>query len=175
MFKFAKNLKGQENQCKQAYFIRSELDPEQVETRNIYRMLRKENYALEENQRLAIRMHKNRIMVNNEPLITKVSMPSHADILCMRPDEIETARAVRLILGGDHNEKNSEFYAYIHKVCAVQDVQKGLLKLKLKHGDATHISCAYHLEGAQGPYLQEGLDDNEFGAGRTILKVLKEK
>ena len=37
----------------------------------------------------------------------------------------------------------------------------------------THISCAYRLEGATGPYLQEGYDDKEHGAGRAILSTLK--
>ena len=47
--------------------------------------------------------------------------------------------------------------------------------MRFRYGDATHVSCAYRLEEAFGPYNQEGLDDQEHGAGRTILNILKKK
>ena len=43
------------------------------------------------------------------------------------------------------------------------------------YGDATHIVSVFQLSNPRGPFNHEGLDDGELGAGRSILKVLKQK
>ena len=47
--------------------------------------------------------------------------------------------------------------------------------MRIKHGDATHVTAAYRLENSKGPYNQGFVDDQEHGAGWRILEVLKEK
>ena len=37
------------------------------------------------------------------------------------------------------------------------------------------MSCAYRLDNPIGPYCQEGVDDKDFGIGRVMLKLLKNK
>ena len=93
----------------------------------------------------------------------------------MTPTEIEQARAIKLLHASEHEEQNSEYYAYVQKVHLPSDVNKGLRKLKIKHDDPMHISCAYPLQDADGPFNQEGLDNDEHGAGRTIVNDLKSK
>ena len=75
----------------------------------------------------------------------------------------------------DLQEQGSDYYTYVQKVSSTQDIQDGLCKLRMKHGDATHVSCADRLENALGPFNQAGHDDGEYGAGRTILEVLKKQ
>ena len=157
------------------YFAKNDLDPEHAETRNIFQQLLKENIAKEMEKQVDIKMFRDQILVDNKPLISKIRIPSHVDILRMSHKEVEDARATKVMPAAEHGEQGSEYYAYVQKVQSAADVNKGLCKLKLKHGDATHISCAYRLQDADGPFNQEGLDDAEHGAGHTILKSLKAK
>ena len=121
---FQKILKGKENARKQAYFVKGDLDLEQDETRSLFLQLQKENRQLEEKDKLTIQMRKERIIVNNEPLLSKIEVPSHTDILRLTSEEIEHARAVKLIPAKEHEEKGSEYYTYIHKACTVAEVKK---------------------------------------------------
>ena len=38
-----------------------------------------------------------------------------------------------------------------------------------------HIAAAFQLSNARGPYNQEKSDNGEPGAGRSILRILKQK
>ena len=75
----------------------------------------------------------------------------------------------------EHSENMSDYASFVQKVKTTEDVKKGYYKLRIRFGDATHISCTYRLADPCGPYRQEGIDDNEIGAGRTILNTLKQK
>ena len=63
---------------------------------------------------------------------------------------------------------------YIAKVQSLDDVRKAYLKMRIKYGDATHISCGYRLANAMGPFNQEAVDDSDYGCARTLLNVLKD-
>ena len=63
----------------------------------------------------------------------------------------------------------TEFLCYFVRVASVDDVHQGLAKMKIKHGDATHIATAYRFENPIGPYNQEYLEP---GAGRRMLAVM---
>ena len=47
--------------------------------------------------------------------------------------------------------------------------------MRIKYADATHISCAYRLDSPQGSHAQGYFDDNEHGAGRSILQAIKDR
>ena len=178
VLKYAKNLKGKTNPKKQLIFVKEDLDPEAAERRNYLQMLRKENNALDEEDEkklTQLKIYKDNIIANNEPVVKHIHSPQVADMLRMTDEEIQEVRAVKVVAAEEHTEKGSEYYTYVQKVKTSKEVQKGLLKIRLKHGDATHVSVGYRLDGATGPYRQEGHDDKEYGAGRTILKVLKQK
>ena len=76
-------------------------------------------------------------------------------------------------MSDEHTENDSDYYTYVQKVKTMDDVQRGYLMCRFRHGDATHISYAYRLNEANGPFHQEGIDDEEHGVGCTILDKLK--
>ena len=47
--------------------------------------------------------------------------------------------------------------------------------MRVKYADATHISCGYRLENSAGPFNQGYFDNNEYGAGRSILQAIKDR
>ena len=124
---------------------------------------------------MEVKYVRNNIVVDNQVIKKKIRSPTVKEVLTLEGDQLELIKSVKMLAVEDHHEQGSEYYAYIQKTKSVKDVQNGLLKLKRKHMDATHVSCAYRLANAKGPFYQEGHDDGEFGCGRSILAVLKEK
>ena len=171
----ALKLQGKTNETKKLFFIHEDLTEEQSEVKQQYKDLLKENKDKEGSEKLQVKLRQGQLVVNNETVKKKVQVPSKADILHLDDDELEQIRAVKLTSCPQHQEKGSEYYSYGIKIRKESDVQKAYQKLKVKHADAMHISCVYQLENAIGPYRQEAIDDNDFGIGRTMLKVMKSK
>ena len=173
IFKNASNLKGKANARRKLYFVNDDLDAEDAEQSNQYRQLLKEKKNGEHD--LEVKMVRRRLIVNNMIIRPKIRPPTGADVLRLSDEEREAIEHVKLVNGGEHSERNSDYYVYVQKVRSEVDVQKGYLKTRMRHGDATHISVVYRFNDARGPFNQEGIDDGEHGAGRAILNVLKAK
>ena len=82
---------------------------------------------------------------------------------------------VKLIKGDTIIEKDSEFISMAQKVCSLEEVRHGYRKMRITYRDATHIMCAYRCNNPRGPYNQNSANNREYGAGRTLLKYLKEQ
>ena len=178
IFTNAPNLQEKLNAKKKMYFIHDDMSDEQAETRRFYRELQKENKENKDQDgklSLKIKMQRGQIMVNNETVKAKVFTPSKADILRLNEQELEVIRATKLVTGPEHIEQGSEYFSYAVKAKNITEIKKAYTKLRIKHADATHISCSYRLENPIGPFRQQAIDDKDFGIGRTILKVLKGK
>ena len=174
IYKHVANLKGKENVKKKLYFVDDDMNAEEAETKRIFRDLLKENKGLDDADKMDIKMNRGKIIVDNQIVKKRVWSPTTAELLKMTQEDQEMIKCVKLMPAVEHQEKDSDYFSYVHKPRGYGDVQNGLFKLRLKHADATHVSCAYRLQNAKGPFYQEGHDDLEPGAGRTILKVLKE-
>ena len=120
-------------------------------------------------------MQHGEIMVNNNKLRPVVIPPSNSDILLLKDQELEKIRAIKLVYGPEHTEKNSSYFCAIFKAKSKEDVDLAYKKAKIKFPDATHISCAYRLGNPFGPYCQQAIDDGDIGIGRSILSALKAK
>ena len=93
----------------------------------------------------------------------------------MEDTEIEALQEVRTHDAGTHQEENSDFFCHYQRVSSAKDVEAGLAKMKVKYGDATHLTAAFRLENSVGPTGQGYIDDGEQGAGRSMLRKIKEK
>ena len=69
IFSNVNNLQGKENVKKQLFRVYDDMDPEAAERRQKFRELRKENNQLDEEDRLDVRMVKDKILVNNQELV----------------------------------------------------------------------------------------------------------
>ena len=115
------------------------------------------------------------VFVNNTKVRNIVCSPTATDILRKSAKQLEQIKTCKLVRGPDHQEKGSEYCSYAVKVKTPNEVCRAYEKLKVKYADATHISCAYHLENPFGPFRQEAIDDGDIGIGREMLAVLKKK
>ena len=175
IYKSVSNLKGKTNAKRRLFNIDDDLDQQQAEEKRYYRVLKKENLMLDEENRLEIRMAKGHITANNQKVQQSLFPPTSARILTMDEHEMEDVRATKLVKGEEFSESGSDYISYVQKVRSVREVQKGLYKLRIKYADATHISCAYRLESPIGPFNQSYYDDGEYGAGRSILQAIKDR
>ena len=173
IYKNITHLKGKQNTKRRLFYVNDDLDEQQMEQRRMYRALIKENNEQELN--LTIKMQCNRLMVNNTIIKPKVYAPKSTDILRLTDEERMRVEAAKLVAAQEYTEKGSDYYAYALKVRNTTDVNHGYLKCRTRHGDATHISCAYHLQNPRGPFNQERINDEEWGVGHAILSAMKEK
>ena len=175
IFGNASKLQGKQNSKKKLYFVHNDMTDEQSEIRKMYQELVKENKSREEEDKLKIKMQRGRIVVNNEVIKHHVQPPTKADILRLSDEQLERICAAKTVQGPEHLEKGSEYYSYAVKYKSKDDMDRAYKKVRIKHADATHVSCAYQLKNPCGPFRQESIDDKDYGVGRTILKTMKEE
>ena len=178
IFSHVSNLAGKKNVRKKLFVVTDHLIEEDRETRQLYQELSKENkkkYAEDDEDHLLIKMKKNTIMIEGNPLQRPVDAPKNSEILKLADTEKEMIRQFKTANGKTHSEKGSEFYSHSAKVCSIRDVTRAYLKMRLKYGDATHIMCAYRLAEPDGPFDQQAIDDGEYGGARRILDELTQK
>ena len=175
IFSNVSNLKGKRNARRKLFFVNDDQLPREKEIKNYYRELQKENKEKEDDKKMQISLRKGKLFVNNKHIKPEIEVPGPADILTLTDEELAGIRDVNVHEGGQHEESNSEFLCYYMCARDTNEVQAGLAKIKIKHGDATHIITAYRLDNAEGPFNQGYNDDEEDRAGRQILKNLKLK
>ena len=175
IFSHVSNLKGKKNARRKLFFINDDQLEEDRELRSYYKQLVKENNDREDDRKLKIHLRKGKLLVNNKIISPKVYAPAPADILTLEPKELDALQHLKTYEAGRHKESGSEFICCFQRVSSVNDVQQGLARMKIKHGDATHIVTAYKLQHADGPFRQGFQDNKESGAGWKMLTELKDK
>ena len=173
IFKNSSNLQGKKNAKRKLYFINDDQSEMEREERKYMQQLKKENELLADGEKMKIKLHHGKLIVNNETVKPPIMIPFPVDILTMDGEEINEALEVKTYEGESHAEQGSDFICHYQKVRSIDEIQQGLVKMKIKYGDASHIVTAYRLENALGPYNQSFLDDGEAGAGRRILATLQ--
>ena len=175
IFSHSANLKGKRNARKKLFQVNSDQTEQEREARKYYLHLQRENKQLQAEDQLKISLKKGRLFVNNTMVNDKIKVPNAMDILTLENDEILEIKDTRTYEAGSHEENDSEFFCYYQRVKSEKDVQQGIAKMKIKHGDASHVVTAYRLAEAKGPFKQGFQDDNEFSAGRVMLETLKKE
>lgn len=167
------NLKDLVNSKGKKFYISEQL-PDKLQEERRYNQYWVQENKHDSGSKLSMKISKNKLRINNEPYVKKVHTPNAAEILCLDDDELDVTRKTVLYEGGTRDEKGSEFLAFAASVTSTEDVRKAYRKLKIKYADASHISSAYRLAPADGPFNQEALDDGEHGMGRFLLKLMQE-
>ena len=96
IFANASKLQGKKNARKRLFFIKEDMDAQQMEKRWHYRDLLCENKWKDEQDQLQIQMKRGNIYINNDLLKPKLQAPKGSDILWMTGEELATVWAVKL-------------------------------------------------------------------------------
>lgn len=175
LFANATKLRGKKNN-KGGFFFLAEHLPEQLnEERRRVNELFSENKKKPAGFQLDMEIKKGALKINQEPYKKAVEVPTMKNIV--RPSEAlyEKVEDIDIVKGAEESQANSKFSSFAVAVKDLDDINAAYLKIKMKFADATHVSCAYRLPGANTPTNQDYVDDGEFGCGRTILKAIKDQ
>lgn len=176
IFQQASKLKGKTNKRGTPYFISDHLPEELNENRRRINDILTTNRKLPKEKKSSIEIQKGKLLVNKKPYKNKIATPSLKELFKQDEDTLDLADEIDLVKGKDKTEKNSHFVAYAGAIKDEKDVNAAYLKVKTKFADASHVVCAYRAGSyKESPENQDYVDDGEFGAGRTILRVLKEE
>ena len=175
IFTHASNLKGKENVRKQLFKVADNYNEQNAENRRFMMDLQRENKEMDESERKTIKMSRGNVTVGSKVITQPKVTPQVSQILKASTKQIEETLAIKLAEGDEHTESGSVFYSFAMRAKSLTDVQKGMLKLKTKYADATHISCGYRFENPMLNKDQGFEDDGEIGQGRAILNAMKHK
>lgn len=168
------NLKGRKNQNGEYFFVAEHLPDALNEQRRRQNDLMAENKKKPSQHKQDMKIQYGKLKINNKPYEKQIVTPTPRELLF--PDRYTKSNSSRLQIhrGEDDIRNSSKFISYAAEVKDMDDIQAAYFWVKRKHAEATHVACAYRLPGDDTPSLQDFEDDGEFGAGRTMLKLLTE-
>lgn len=126
-------------------------------------------------KRLPYSAKKGELLFKNKPIEPRVWTPTPREMLKLTDAEMEHLNGIRLTEGVYEEHEESVFRSYATKVTDPSEAREAYKKLKLMHGEATHIACAYKFDKVQPPQNVGGCDDGEYGASRALQQVITEK
>lgn len=172
IFQNVSTLKGKTNGKGSPYFIADHLPEELNENRRRANDLISANRKKPENMRSQMEIKKGQLSINGEPYVKSILPPKVKQILKPSEEMWDLAEEVDLVKGKEKKESKLHFVAFAAAVDDEKEIQAAYLKVRTKFADATHVVCAYRLRKGDSTFLEDYADDGEFGAGRTILKLL---
>lgn len=175
IYKNAGKLKTKVNALGLRYFISDHLPKEYNETRCRINDLISENKKKPATNQFKMAARQGRLLIDEQVYEKIIHAPSPSELIKPNEELAKIADEIDMVKGKDNTTQSSKFIAYAAAVQDAQDVQAAYIKVRTKFADATHIVCAYRLQGSHTPTLQDYVDDGEFGAGRILLNVLKQE
>ena len=170
VFKYKSLLKNVENEEKKPIYI-TEYQPIAVQEKKAReRHIIKENENLDEENRLEIEYAKGGLKIQGETYRKKVTTPTPMELAGLSLAELDNILSLKLNRGNDVNEENSKFVAFTASVKSHQEIRELYKKMKINNAAARHIVCAYWIEGGEPHYCQDYYDDEEYNAGKILLK-----
>ena len=163
------------NSDRKFYYVKDQLPESVQEFRRQSNDVYKANKRMPVSQRMEMNFQKGNLMINNQLYKKKLHPPKPKDILKVPKVEEELATSLELVESEPYEHEAPKFIAYTHSVRSIDDVNMGYMKTRLKHGEAQHIACVYQFANCRAPDEQDVIDDVEHGAGRAVLKVLKDE
>lgn len=173
IFEHVKNLKGQKVNGVQC-FVSSQLPEVANENKRFVNNAMFLNKKQPASCKLPLTVKYGQLHYKGKPLEKKVRPPTPFDMLSMMDPEIDALNDLQFSKGVHEEEQESMFHGYTISVTNHTEINQAYKSLRLKHGQATYISCAYKLRSVPPLYNEGGCDDNEHGASRSMLPLLQE-
>lgn len=173
IFNHISNLKGQKIQGVQA-FVSSQLPEAANEKRRSISTTISQNKKKPIKQRLPYSVKHGHLQFKEKPVEQKVKVPLPGEMLRLTEAQINELNDLKVAQGVHEEESDNMFLGFAVTVTNHTEINEAYKKLKLMHGQATHIACAYRLRSVKPPYHQGGVDDDEHGASRNMLQLLQD-
>ena len=168
LFSKMSNLKGVTNKFDKPYIFSEYLPPKRNEQKMRERDIFREYNAPENENKVEWKM--GRLKINDVPYTKSVKVPDVKEILTASEEDLDEAMDIDMKKGQLVQHNGNTFMAYTAIADNLRMVQKAYLKMKLLHPDANCIVCSFRVPGVATHETEDYCDDNEFNAGRTLLK-----
>ena len=116
---------------------------------------------------------KGSMTVQGEVYRKRVNVPKPSDLINISAQDLSRILRLPDVKSEDIKLHDSIFTAYAVPVTTHQQIRDYYVKYKLIQPNARHIVCAYLLQGEPEYYNADYCDDEEHGAGRNLLELLK--
>ena len=130
IFSNISNLAGKKNAKKKLFVVKDHLLEEENEIRSYYQDLRKHNKDKDEDDRIEIKLKKNRIFIDGKKFIPAIKPAKNSDILRLSPEEKEQIRQMKTVQGDSLAEKGSTFYSAAAKATSIADVDRAYKRMR---------------------------------------------
>ena len=94
-------------------------------------------------------------------------------VLRMPLHKLNLIMGIDLHCGPTVQIEDNYFTAYVMDVTNTETVQDMYMKIRLNHAEARHIVCAWNILGEKQHKLQDFCDDEDYGVGAKILKLMQ--
>lgn len=175
LFASATKLKGKKNQNGKPYFLADHLPEVMHENRRRINEIVAENKKKPADKQFNMELKRGVLSIDGVQYEKEIETPTALDLLKPSEEVRKLACEIDLVRGTTKTRNKSKFCAFAAAVSNFKDIQAAYLKVKMKFADATHVACVYRLPGNETFILQDYVDDSEYGAGRTLLRVLKDE
>ena len=167
-----KKLKNYENSKGQKCYI-NEFQPASVNVRKRREKdIIQQNEEKQENNRVSIEHSRGNLVIQGKPYKKLISTPSPFEMIDLNAARLTEIMSIKLNAGDEIHEQQSVFQAYTKNVSTPQQIRDAYMKMKLCFPTARHIVCAYALD-YDNPLHSDYVDDDETGAGRIILEMMR--
>lgn len=165
-----KSMKTDGVQC----FVANQLPEALNEKRRKINECMAENKKKHRAEKLPYTVKQGELLFANKPIKQRVKPPSARDMLQIHDEETEALNSLKITDGLLEESEGSVFRGYAASATDFDEVDRLYKKMKLMHGQATHIACAYQFEKVKPPYKSGGCDDGEYGAQRALMQTIKD-
>ena len=172
IYKNLKKLKGIKPEWGRKYQFEEHLPEEMKEDKQREKQIKYINKLQPDGQKIDISFKKGQMLVNNAPHRRKIDVINARTLLNLTPEDYKRLETAHMCQSGTMVEEDSHFTCYAAEVMNLDQIVDCYKHLKIKYGDATHVSMAFRLPGENVAELQDYFDDADYGIGRTILNVI---
>ena len=167
-------LKGLQNEYHRPYYINEYQPTITNERKRRERQIIQQNEQLQSKDQLAIEYTRDGLKIQNELYKKKVSVPSPDQLINIPLEKLDAVLKMKTVKGNEITQQRSIFKGFTAKVTTHEQINNLYMKMKLNHPYARHIVCAYSIPGEEKHYTNDFCDDEEPGAGRTLLQLLNQ-
>ena len=116
-----------------------------------------------------------KLMIKGQRYQQPVTEPKNADLIKMTVEQLDTIYAIKPVHGERIYKFSSSFLGYTLATHTYQQINNAYKKLRLLHGDARHIVCAFRIPGRVLHECESYCDGSEHGAGCVLLTWMRKK
>ena len=167
---FKSHLKGDPATSK--VFINDYVPTVVMERRKREKFIIQENEKLQDEDKLDIKYGKGGLLIQNETYRKKVRAPTPKDLVDLTSKQMTDLLKLKCVKGEQIIKEKSIFTGYTASVSSHKEIRNFYTKLKICEPNARHIVCAYRLKDGGAHFSNDFWDDEEPGAGRTILEAM---